>query len=1017
MKNRILLYVHFNKLDQVSDHVRYQLRQMKDLYKKVVFISNSQISEADKKSLKGLYDEFLQRENSGFDFAAWRDGMELIGWKELVKFDDITLMNDTCFGPIYPMSEIYEEMENHEEIDFWGITDHGKMMNGMPGTNAPTPKHIQSYFTCYNKKVVKSKTFQDFWNNVKDYEDVHKVIQDYETALTGILEKAGFESGSYFDTKKYSAENSIVDLFNYSELAPLILIEEKAPFVKIKAFSHTSYKDMINLIKSKTHYPVKLITDHIKKMNLPTVGSQEFLLFRAKRKAAHLMRSNKAIMKIAKQNPEMVKFAKKVARKITGGKEIMIIQHAPVVPQLNKNELTFNDVYDPNHAIRKAEHEVLLANNKTYYYEKESDKEFVRDESDPRVVAIYLPQYHPFPENDKAWGKGFTEWTNVTSSIPRFVGQEQPVLSSDLGFYDLRIPGKMKEQIDLAKKYGMYGFQFYYYWFSGKKVMEFPIEEFYKNKDLDFKYSICWANENWTRRWDGSEDDVIFEQKNSEGDPLKFIKDVAHHLNDERYIQENGRPVLTVYRVDLLDDPQNYAKIWRDYFRKEYGKELWLIGCTNFKNFTPEQVGFDALMDMTPTNSSSQEIKPWVTDKKHLNHTVELLDKNWSGVVLDYRYIAKEEIKHLPDNINDYKTISPSWCNEARRKGVNGFTFYKSSPEIFAHWLDKILDFDINVKKKKSPLVFINAWNEWAEAAMLEPSVHLGHNTLRRVSEVIAKYSKNKQNKTNFPAYQLKHDKKAKLAVIVHLFYPNMWMKIAEKLANISEDFDLYITVSDSNKNIEIPKVSQYHKNTNIIVVPNRGRDVLPFLTVAGRIRELGQYEYLLKLHTKKSLHRKDGAKWLDELLSTLLPENTNLILEQLNDEKTGAIGPQEHIVSLSKHMGSNAEHIKKLLLEMDQEAKIKSIFKKLDKYPYFGGTMFWCRMDYLDPLLDLFLMPSDFESEKGQIDGTMAHAVERILGKILHEESDKTMYQISEDIKISKVKDKSYDEIYKYAK
>ena len=1016
MKNRILLYVHFNKKGEISDHVKYQLKKIRNIYKRIVFISNSQISEEDKKTINNLFDDFLQRENIGFDFAAWRDGMNLIGWKELSKFDSVTLMNDTCFGPIYPLEDVYEKMEN-QDVDFWGITDHDKTMIGMPGTNAPTPKHIQSYFTCYNKAVVKSKIFQSFWGNVKDYSDVQRAIQDYETAVTGILEKNGFKSASYFDTKKYSAENGIVDLFNYSELAPLILIEQGAPFVKIKAFAHTSYKELVNSIKQRTKYPVELINNHLKQMNLPMVGAQEFLLFRAKRKVAHLLRSNKTIMEIAKRNPKMVKFAKKVARKLTGNNEIMVIQHAPAPkPQPNKNEITFNDLYDPNHAIRKAEHEVLLANNKTYYFEKESDKSFVRDESDPRVVAIYLPQYHPFPENDKAWGKGFTEWTNVTSSIPRFVGQEQPVLPSDLGFYDLRIPGKMKEQIDLAKRYGIYGFQFYYYWFSGKKVMEFPIEEFYKNKDWDFNYSICWANENWTRRWDGSENDVIFEQKDAEDDPLKFIKDVAHYLNDDRYIQENGRPILTVYRVDLLEDPKRYAKIWRDYFREKYGKELWLIGCTNFKNFTPEEVGFDALMDMTPTNSSNPEIKPWVTDKKFLTNKVELLDKNWDGVVLDYRYMAKEEIKHLSDNINYYKTISPSWCNEARRKGVNGFTFHKSSPEIFANWLDRILDFDINVKKKKSPLVFINAWNEWAEAAMLEPSVHLGHNTLLRTAEILAKYSKNKNNAKNFTAYNLKSDKKAKLAIIVHLYYPNMWPKIAEGLKNIQESFDLYVTVSYSNRIIELPKASEHHKNTNIIYVPNRGRDVLPFLMVTERIRRLNRYEYILKLHTKRSLHRKDGAKWFNELIETLLPEDTSLILDKLKDSKTGVIGPKEHIVSLSKHMGGNEHHVSWLLENMEME-NIKKILKNKDKYPYFGGTMFWCRMDYLDPLLDLFLMPSDFDSEKIQVDGTMAHAVERILGKILHEKSGKTMYQIDTNAKISEVEDKSFDEIYKYAK
>ena len=145
-----------------------------------------------------------------------------------------------------------------------------------------------------------------------------------------------------------------------------------------------------------------------------------------------------------------------------------------------------------------------------------------------------------------------------------------------------------------------------------------PIETVLKNRDWDFHFSICWANENWTRKWDGGDNDVIFEQKNNKDDPLLFIKDVAPILNDERYILENGKPILTVYRIDLLDDPKRYADTWRDYFRKKFNKELWLVGCTNFKNFNPKDVGFDATMDLTPTSSSNIELKPWVDDRKFL---------------------------------------------------------------------------------------------------------------------------------------------------------------------------------------------------------------------------------------------------------------------------------------------------------------------------------------------------------------------------------------------------------------
>lgn len=267
--NRLLLYVHFNKNNGVSEHVLYQLMNIRPLFKKVVFISNSSLSTEDMKRIKETSNDVIERENIGFDFAAWRDGIRHVGWTELESYDSVTLMNDTCFGPIYSIKDLYSEMEKMD-IDFWGITDHIASESGMPGNDASIPHHIQSYLTVYNKSVVQSDAYQNFWNNVQDYRDVEKVIQEYETQLTQILSKANYIWKVFFDTAMYSVEHKI-KTHNYSELLPIVLMEYNVPLLKIKAFVHTP-KRLIERRISKTTYPVSLIDSHLKSIHLHTVS-------------------------------------------------------------------------------------------------------------------------------------------------------------------------------------------------------------------------------------------------------------------------------------------------------------------------------------------------------------------------------------------------------------------------------------------------------------------------------------------------------------------------------------------------------------------------------------------------------------------------------------------------------------------------------------------------------------------------------------------------------------------------
>jgi lipopolysaccharide biosynthesis protein len=652
------------------------------------------------------------------------------------------------------------------------------------------------------------------------------------------------------------------------------------------------------------------------------------------------------------------------------------------------------DIYNKDLSNNYPEHINLLENRKTFYYEDEAEVSYKRHEKDARLVAMYLPQFHPFTENDKAWGKGFTEWTNVAAGVPRFIGHQQPVLSKDLGFYDLRLESKILEQIELAKKHGVYGFSFYYYWFSGKKIMDGPLNSFLKHQEWDFNFTICWANENWTKRWDGRDTDVIIAQQYREEDPLEFIKEVEHILLDKRYITENGKIVLSVYRASELKDPIKYAEVWRAYFREKHNKELQLVSYLSFDDRDPRDYGFDAALDFAPLSAFFKHDLFDGGQFPFIDIRQKLLDINFSGIVADYRSIALNDKLEDSHDFPTYPCVTPSWDNDARKKG-KGFVYQNSSPDLYASWLGRIVTKEM--QKKEAPLIFVNAWNEWAEGAILEPSAHMGHAVLNRTAEVISKHSFENHNKNSIPPYGIKREKNKKIAVVVHLFYTDMWSEINAKLALISEPFDLFVTLNQRDKSFA-SKISHEGAKVFTYIVPNRGRDVLPFLFVARRLRAAG-YEYVLKLHSKRSKHRLDGSNWFNEVLDGLLSDEdvVEKTIELLGDETVGVIGPENHLVSLKRHMGSNKLQLKDLLVHAYSHKVADDVLKNTEVYPYIGGTMFWARIDVFDDLLGLHLMPDDFSSEHGQIDGTMAHAVERFIG-VSAKVSGKQLYLVSKN-------------------
>jgi glycosyltransferase involved in cell wall biosynthesis/GT2 family glycosyltransferase len=334
-----------------------------------------------------------------------------------------------------------------------------------------------------------------------------------------------------------------------------------------------------------------------------------------------------------------------------------------------------------------------------------------------KAIAFYLPQFHPIPENDAWWGAGFTEWTNVGKAVPRFVGHEQPKLPGELGYYDLRLQSVMRRQAELARLHGVHGFCFYYYWFSGRRLLETPLENFLADDGIDLPFCICWANESWTRRWDGRSDQVLLEQAHGEGDDLRFIEDAARCLKDARCIRIDGRPLLIVYRPTQLPDALRSTAVWRDYCREAGIGEIFLA-MVQHESEDPIALGFDAAIEFPP-HGLRLPLEP-------INNRLDIVDPHYAGMVQDYEALAAAAAERTAPTYPLFRGVCPGWDNEARRPG-RGFTFANASPAVYRDWLESAVDHAQRHTVASESVVFINAWNEWAEGAYLEPDQRYGY--------------------------------------------------------------------------------------------------------------------------------------------------------------------------------------------------------------------------------------------------------------------------------------------------
>ena len=374
-----------------------------------------------------------------------------------------------------------------------------------------------------------------------------------------------------------------------------------------------------------------------------------------------------------------------------------------------------------------------------------------------RLIAHYLPQFHPIPENDQWWGKGFTEWTNVEQAKPMFPKHRQPLIPSELGFYDLRVPEVRHAQAELARNHGIEAFCYWHYWFDGKRLLERPFNEVLESGEPDFPFCLGWANDSWTGIWHGASDRVLIEQTYpGPRDEERHFYALLQAFSDERYLKIEGMPLFLIYKPYMLLEPRRVLDHWRELAVKEGLPGIYFVGNARTMEWKLEDDGFDAMTPHNPGLSVYHVFHPdegtvqqiWkhrFPGKTFKNPYI----KHFPGpeIVLYEDYI-KLALPPLRKEFDEFPCVIPNWDNTPRC-GTRGWVFLDSTPELFHQHLTQAIE-QVAHRPAAKRLVFIKSWNEWAEGNYLEPDTVFGRQYLEACRSVV--FANNQQQKPAGPA-------------------------------------------------------------------------------------------------------------------------------------------------------------------------------------------------------------------------------------------------------------------------
>ena len=615
----------------------------------------------------------------------------------------------------------------------------------------------------------------------------------------------------------------------------------------------------------------------------------------------------------------------------------------------------------------------------TATYEKDID--FSGYQSDIKPIALYLPQFHAIPENNAWWGEGFTEWTNVKKAEPRFDGHDQPRIPEESwGYYDLTDVQVLKKQAELARNHGIYAFGVYYYWFSGKRLLEKPIDLLLEHKEIDFPFFLIWANENWTRRWDGENSNILIKQNYSADDPVKFILDIKKYIDDPRYMKVDGKPVIGIYNPGDVPAISDVLSAWRKTAEEIGIGEIQIWSCIT--DHVVESASIDSQID------AEYEFPP--RGKGHVPY--ERTEGN--GTLWDYVSLVEDAKNYaLSSRHPVYRGTMLSWDNSARKR--NDYHCWKGyTPELFYKWNRTVINYTRKHFAEDNRFVFVNAWNEWGEGTYLEPDQKYGYAAINALSKAIfdLPYDETSSMLIDNGFYKEKNwshdlDSKANIAVHVHVFYLDLIPEFLSVFMNIQHPFDLYVSTDSGYKAEYIKRAfsekrALHHcvRNLYVEVFDNRGRDVIPFLL---QIRPVfAKYKYICHLHTKKSKHNSIGDQWRRYLLKNLM--GTEAVVDDIlylmeSDLSVGIVYPETFsAIKPFMEWGSDKKFVDSLAREIGVRIDPEQVHGK-DKVIFPAGDMFWARTDAVRQVLGHLFKEEDIPEEKGQTDGTIMHAVERI--------------------------------------
>jgi lipopolysaccharide biosynthesis protein len=339
----------------------------------------------------------------------------------------------------------------------------------------------------------------------------------------------------------------------------------------------------------------------------------------------------------------------------------------------------------------------------------------------PTTIAFYLPQFHPVPENDGWYGPGFTEWHNVVQSAPLFPGHNQPHLPKDFGFYDLRVPEVRLEQARVAKAHGIDAFCYYHYWFEGQRPLHRPLDDVLDHSTPDMPFCLAWANENWSRHWDASAHEVLLRQRYSAEDDEEHGRFLLRAMSHPLYLRVDGRPVLFIYRIQSLPDPKRTMARWREIWREGGIDDVHIVKFETHGDFSdPAGFGVDASAQFVP-HGTADVVTP-----------IHPAESDPGDLVLDYQDVAEHYLSAKRPEWTSHECVVPDWDNSPRRGKGRSLILHGSTPEKYEEWLSAVYH-----RTPDNGLVLVNAWNEWAEGAHLEPDLRNGDAYLKATARAI----------------------------------------------------------------------------------------------------------------------------------------------------------------------------------------------------------------------------------------------------------------------------------------